>query len=85
MRPADSTIAPGRQAVRGSLHAPGRELNPTLYPAIAFGEPAPAASRRARANAQRERVAQALDELSLLSRGVSLDLPLRQAVEADRD
>lgn len=44
-----------------------------------------AASRRARANAQRQGVAQALDELSLLSRGVSLDLPLRQAVEAGRD
>ncbi len=46
---------------------------------------APAASRRAKSNTQRQRVAQAFDALSLLRRGVSLDLPLRQAIESGRD
>ena len=46
---------------------------------------APAASRRSQSNAQRQRVIRALDELTQLGRGVSLDLPLRQAIESGRD
>jgi hypothetical protein len=36
-------------------------------------------------NAQRQRVAEAFEELSKLRRGVSLDIPLRQAIEHGRD
>ena len=45
----------------------------------------PAASGRSQSNMQRHRVAEAFDELSKLRRGVSLDIPLRQAIEAGRD
>jgi hypothetical protein len=43
------------------------------------------AARRSQSNAQRQRVALALDDLSQLRRGLSLDLPLRQAIESGRD
>jgi len=46
---------------------------------------APVASRRSQSNAQRQRVAEAFEELSKLRRGVSLDIPLRQAIEHGRD
>ncbi len=46
---------------------------------------APMAARRSQSNAQRQRVAQALDDLSQLRRGMRLDLPLRQAIESGRD
>lgn len=46
---------------------------------------APVASRRSKSNAQRQRVAEAFEELSKLRRGVSLDVPLRQAIEQGRD
>ncbi len=46
---------------------------------------APAATRSSKATTQRQRVARALDELSQLRRGVSLDMPLRQAIESGRD
>jgi prevent-host-death family protein len=46
---------------------------------------APVASRRSQSNAQRQRVAEAFEELSKLRRGVSLDIPLRQAIEQGRD
>lgn len=45
----------------------------------------PAASRRSQSNLQRQRVAEAFDELSKLRRGSSLDMPLRQAIELGRD
>lgn len=45
----------------------------------------PAAARRSQSNAQRQRVAQAFSDLSQLRRGVSLDLPLRHAIESGRD
>lgn len=46
---------------------------------------APPASRRTQSNTQRQRVARAFDALALLRRGVSLDVPLRQAIESGRD
>lgn len=46
---------------------------------------APTAARRSRAGAQRQQVAKALEELAQLRAGVSLDLPLRQAIESGRD
>ncbi|HYN62720.1 MAG TPA: type II toxin-antitoxin system prevent-host-death family antitoxin [Rubrivivax sp.] len=46
---------------------------------------APVASRRSKSNAQRQGVAEAFEELSKLRRGVSLDVPLRQAIEQGRD
>jgi hypothetical protein len=46
---------------------------------------APVASRRSQSNAQRQRVAEAFEKLSKLRRGVSLDMPLRQAIEHGRD
>lgn len=46
---------------------------------------APAAARRSKSNTQRQRVAQALAALALLRQGLSLDLPLNQAIESGRD
>lgn len=46
---------------------------------------APAAARRSKSNTQRQRVAQALEALALLRQGLSLDLPLNQAIESGRD
>lgn len=46
---------------------------------------APVATRRSRSNAQRQQVTEALAALSDLRRGLSLDLPLREAIELGRD
>ena len=46
---------------------------------------APAAALRSRSNAQRQRVTDALDALANLRAGVTLDLPLRDAIEQGRD
>lgn len=46
---------------------------------------APATAKRSQAQAQRQRVAEALDELKRLRAGTTLDLPLRQAIEQGRD
>jgi len=46
---------------------------------------APVATRRSRSNAQRQQVAAALEALSDMRRGLSLDLPLREAIESGRD
>ncbi|MBL0087289.1 MAG: type II toxin-antitoxin system prevent-host-death family antitoxin [Ideonella sp.] len=43
------------------------------------------AARRAQSNTQRQRVSQALGALAELRQGLSLDLPLRQAIESGRD
>jgi prevent-host-death family protein len=46
---------------------------------------APAAARRSQSNNQRQRVAQAFDDLRQLRAGTTLDLPLRQVIEQGRD
>lgn len=46
---------------------------------------APVATRRSRSNAQRQQVTEALAALSDLRRGLSLDVPLREAIELGRD
>ncbi len=46
---------------------------------------APVASRRLQSNVQRQRVAAAFEELSKLRCGVSLEIPLRRAIEHGRD
>jgi len=46
---------------------------------------APVATRRSRSNTQRQQVAAALEALSDMRRGLSLDLPLREAIESGRD
>jgi prevent-host-death family protein len=43
------------------------------------------AARRLQSNAQRHRVAAALEDLAQLRRGTVLDIPLRQAIEEGRD
>lgn len=43
------------------------------------------ATRRSRSNAQRQQVTEALAALSDLRRGLSLDVPLREAIELGRD
>lgn len=45
----------------------------------------PATPKRSSAQQQRQRVAEALDELKRLRAGTTLDLPLRQAIELGRD
>ena len=49
----------------------------------------PAATQRSQANAQRRRVAQevaqVMADLANLRRGVTLDIPLREAIEQGRD
>ena len=45
----------------------------------------PPAKRRSAASAQRQRVAQAFEDLALLRAGTSLDIPLREAIEQGRD
>jgi prevent-host-death family protein len=46
---------------------------------------APAAARRSQSNAQRQRVAEAFDDLARLRTGTALDVPPRQAIEQGRD
>ena len=45
----------------------------------------PPAARRSQSNAQRQRVAEAFDELARLRAGSALDVPLREAIEQGRD
>jgi len=46
---------------------------------------APAAAKRSQALAQRQRVVNAFDDLKQLRTGMTLDMPLRQAIELGRD
>jgi len=46
---------------------------------------APAVAKRSQAQAQRQRVASAFDDLKRLRIGTTLDMPLRQAIELGRD
>ena len=46
---------------------------------------APGATKRSQAQAQRQRVADAFDELKRLRTGTTLDMPLRKAIELGRD
>jgi prevent-host-death family protein len=46
---------------------------------------APVAARRSKSTAQRQRVAEAFDELARLRAGSTLDVPLREAIEQGRD
>ena len=46
---------------------------------------APTAALHSRSNAQRQRVTDAFDALAALRAGVTLDLPLRDAIEQGRD
>jgi prevent-host-death family protein len=45
----------------------------------------PATKGRSQSNLQRQLLAEVFDELSKLRRGVSLDIPLRQAIDLGRD
>ena len=45
----------------------------------------PATAKRSLAQAQRQRVAGVFDDLKRLRTGVTLDMPLRQAIELGRD
>ncbi len=70
---------------RGEKIVIARRGIPVAHLVAATPDARPMATRNLPTNTDRKRVAQVFEELARLRYGVSLDMPLRQAIELGRD